>query len=190
MRRPSMRTKGSLCLTLGVLVAVWGLFAPSALAYHLEGLTWANQPPSGQCCANLAVQYSGIHYGSDYAVWDNGLNAWTDDPAALISFYVASSGNIHLYDTSDSSVSWDGITYENDFLGHFLATQSYLNYYYVKNDSAGEAQGIATHELGHVAGLAHTNGCVIMTPTTYTRWGQCGIDTPQQDDANGINAMY
>jgi hypothetical protein len=29
-----------------------------------------------------------------------------------------------------------------------------------------------------------------MVPDSYTRWNVCGIDTPQTDDDNGIDALY
>lgn len=189
MNKSGVRRIGTLGVGLGMSIAIFVLLAQNAFAYHLEGFTWANQPAPHNCCANLNVQFAGIHYSSDYTVWDNGMNAWTNSPAYIV-YHVVSSSSITLYDESNSNVSWDGLTYENDFLGHFVNEQGYLNYYYVKNYSADEAQGVSNHELGHVAGLAHTNGCVIMTPDTSTRWDQCGIDTPQTDDDNGIDAMY
>jgi predicted Zn-dependent protease len=64
-----------------------------------------------------------------------------------------------------------------------------LNYHFTRSDSASTIKGIAAHELGHAIGLAHTSGCVLMTPYTSTR-NSCGIYGPVSDDINGVNSLY
>ena len=54
-------------------------------------------------------------------------------------------------------------------------------------------RAIYGHEIGHMVGLAHNKGCVLMNPTTFgpgSRWQGCGINTPLSDDINGVNAQY
>lgn len=51
------------------------------------------------------------------------------------------------------------------------------------------------HELGHAMGLAHndsSSSCPvpIMDSNYAVFYEQCGETVPQQDDINGINAMY
>lgn len=178
-------------ITISVILAV-SVFAllnftgRSAMAYSLEGPRWALQPPPGQCCAILGVQFAGIHYSSDYTAWDNGMYAWINSPA-LISWYVESSSAIQLYDTN--SVGWSGLTWYYD-VGFFITATGTLNYYYLQNYPSEKSQGSATHELGHIAGLAHSSGCVIMVDNDYSRWDYCRIKTPQIDDDLGIDALY
>lgn len=162
-----------------------------AYAYTLEGPIWANQPAPGNCCASLGVQYNGMR-AIDKTGWDNGRTAWNNSPA-LIYFNHVSSSSIVLQDANNCNVNWDGLTNYNWiwFFGEkFTSATATLNYCYTQYYSAGEIQSVATHELGHVAGLGHSNGCVIMVGDTYTRWTVCGVDTPRTDDVNGINAMY
>jgi hypothetical protein len=66
----------------------------------------------------------------------------------------------------------------------------YLNYAFTKDYPGPEIQSVAAHELGHLAGLAHSSGCVLMNPDTGIRWESCGINLPRTDDVNGVNALY
>jgi predicted Zn-dependent protease len=127
--------------------------------------------------------------------WTNGLDAWNAANNADIFYEQVSKNpatNISLYEDDCSTCGWDGLTQYNTDIGgdYFTWAESFLNTYYTAGYVAGEAQGVATHELGHAAGLAHATGCVIMVATTAQRWSECDISTPQADDQNGINALY
>jgi hypothetical protein len=184
-----VRRRMSLRFWLAVLVTLVSLSPGAVFAYNLEGPTWGNQPSPGTCCASLGFNLS-TTYSVDNSGWPNGQTAWDDSPA-LIVYGKNGSSLISLRDTYNSGVSWDGLTqYSYNIFNNFTSSTGTLNYYYTSGYSTGEIESVATHELGHVAGLAHSNGCVIMVGDTYTRWTSCGIDTPQTDDDNGINAMY
>lgn len=176
-------------LVVAVVVVLASLLPISVLAYNLEGPTWGNQPSPGTCCASLGYNLS-TTYSVDNSGWLNGAGAWNNSPA-LIVYSNNGSSLISLRDTYNSSVTWDGLTqYNYNIFNNFTSSTGTLNNYYTSGYSTGEIQSVATHELGHVAGLAHSSGCVIMVGDTYTRWVSCGIDTPQTDDDNGIDAMY
>jgi hypothetical protein len=168
-----------------------GFFSQNAAAYNLEGPRWSGQPTSG-CCAHLYLQYAAALYPGDSTVYDNGRFAWNNTASANIFFYTASSSSIYATDQNNSSASWDGRTTYTYSGGYFTHATVELNYYYFStlNYPAEKKQGVAAHELGHVAGLAHTSGCVLMTPYSDTRWDTCGIKTPQTDDVNGLNSLY
>lgn len=194
MKLRAGRRLGARSLVAGVvmmLVTVFGI--GPAMAYNLEGARWDNTPTSG-CCATIHVQYSSAWYPGDSAAVDNARGAWNASPANV--WLDNHSGALTADDTYNSSVGWDGITYWGTHGCGFLwwgtcfsYANVYLNYYYTRNYSSSSTQGVAAHELGHAIGLAHTNGCVLMTPNTGDR-NNCGIYGPVSDDVNGINSLY
>lgn len=163
----------------------------SAYAYNLEGYRWGGTPSSG-CCANLYYNEpsdTGWVYGVDKDAMHGAESAWNNSPANV--YYVNNgSPNISFNDTVNSSVNWDGITYYSwNSDNTFAYANAYVNGYYLINYPSWVSQGVAAHELGHVLGLAHSNGCVLMVPDTPDRQS-CGISGPTQDDVNGANALY
>jgi len=166
-------------------------FAPSASAYALEGYKWGVPEGPGTCCATINVYFEAMGYITDYHGWVDGFNAWNASPALMYlgDNYDPNDG-LHVADVDDVSVPWDGLTqWRVTSDGYFTQVRAYLNYYFTQDYDAGTIQGVATHEFGHSVGLAHSPGCVVMTPYTQTRFN-CNVTTPTADDVNGINAIY
>lgn len=158
-----------------------------AYAYHLEPARWNGQPAPGTCCAHVTVGKEATHAMS-LTAWSNGIAAWNNSPA-LILFDQPSSYKVGLADIDDAGNSSDGLTTYYYLFGYFTSMSAWLNYHWIESYPLSKSQGGAAHELGHIAGLDHTNGCVLMVPDSPTR-ASCGISTPQTDDRNGIAAMY
>lgn len=168
------------------LLMVLTIATPS-YAYSLEEARWNNQPAPGTCCAHINV---GIESG-DAAVsnaWANGISAWNSSPA-YIYYDRPSSYKVGLAEINDGSTSADGYTSYYYSFGYFYSMSAWLNFAWISNYDAAKANGVGAHELGHVAGLGHTGGCVLMQTMTETR-SSCGITGPVADDRDGINALY
>lgn len=169
-------------------VAAMLLGANTASAYNLEGHKWGGTPNSG-CCANIYYNIGGFHYGLDSPAMTLSLDAWNAS-AANVVWVGNGSPNMTVKDVYDSSVAWDGMTYMQWLSnGTFSYVTSELNGFYTEGYAGWVIEGVAAHELGHALGLAHASGCVIMVADTSTREA-CAINKPQQDDINGVNALY
>lgn len=178
-----------------IVLASLGLFlvgGGDALAYNLLGGRWQNSPTSG-CCLSLRVAFQPGLTSYDPQGWSDGMNAWSYSAANLsygqVGFY--QPADVAAYDENNSADSWDGLTvlYPCNTCT-YTAADVYLNAYFTHAYPRGEIQAVSAHELGHVPGLAHNTGCVLMNPYTSERWGTCGVNTPQSDDINGVNALY
>ncbi len=72
---------------------------------------------------------------------------------------------------------------------YILSADITLNVYYYDPSPANERQCVVAHEFGHVLGLGHAAWWVQALMNTMA-WDWWGIYTPQQDDINGVNAIY
>ena len=174
---------------LGVGMATTTLQTPSVKAYALIGPKWANQPSPHNCCASLGVVVYPYLQSYDITGWHDGMSAWNGSPA-LILFNNVDSSTIVLDDTYDTSTGADGWVDWQALFGYFVDSHGYLNTRYTAHYTRPEIQGVAAHELGHVAGLKDVNTSCVLMNGWQDVWVDCGFNVPKQDDINGIDAMY
>lgn len=169
-------------------------------AYNLLGGRWSGQPGAHICCANFNVQLLTPMSSKGLAGWQNANSTWNSSVANVIvnstSSAVISEGEFDFGTNSDGCDGCDGITFLNPCNNcTYTSASLYVNTFYTSQSQYTTAvmQAVTAHELGHLFGLAHSNGCVLMNPFTFgtgSRWDGCGINTPQSDDTNGVNAQY
>lgn len=178
-----------LAVIVALLLSCFGVAGASA--YVLEGYLWGG--PNGISPLTFCVSTS---YGSDSSVWGAALYDWENTPTKFTYSYSCQSNRVELLDADYSNVNWDGLTQYYYSGSYFTSATGYLNYYYLSTYSGNEGASVAGHELGHVLGLDHQSGAVIMNEYTCgvsgfpSRYCYYNVYTPQYDDYTGINALY
>lgn len=181
-----MRIK--LGLAIATLATSLTLWPTAALAFNLLGGRW-----SASDIGNLTYAISGAE-SWEVQAWRDGAAAWNSagTPARLVERGYYDSWKVGLSTWYDANDSRDGYaqlipsTTANPYTGAF----SYINSFYTDGYVPEKRQSVTAHELGHVLGLGHADGAVLMNPFTNVRWDQDRINQPTADDRAGVNALY
>ncbi len=183
-KRLVRRAIASLLVTTLVLA-----LAPSVAAFHTLGGKWSS-------VYNLPYWYY-TSVAVDRTAYGSAIGDWngTATPIWMVSAGHVDYEDVGLFSTTNSGVGWDGLTFlsPSNSANPYTYAQVTLNNYYTGAYSAAQRRSVAGHELGHVFGLAHESGSVLMNPYTCganSRWCTYSINTPTGDDVNGINAIY
>lgn len=163
--------------------------------YILNGTYWPN---------NFAIQYIKDSMTSkDSTGFTNGINVWNNDSYAPVYFVKYSGGNhVEMWDQNDGNNGYDGYSWQNTssfgcnangttvYITYYAA--AYLNTYYTNQSryTSGAVQSVAAHELGHDIGLGHDPSENQLMYFSTDRWWVDKINTPQNDDNAGANAIY
>lgn len=129
-------------------------------------------------------------YGNHYWRWLDGLYYWDQTSTGFGYTTTCAANVVSLLDANYSAVEWDGLAQITVIGTTTVNAWAYLNYFYTQTYDTNATISVAAHELGHVLGLNHEVGAVLMNVTTGDRYYTLGVFLPQQDDVNGINAMY
>lgn len=176
-------------LLIGGVVALSIATAPLVAAYQFLGGRW----PAPEGISYLRIQV-GATYLSDGLAWSAALRDWYNTPTPFGYTVVNYMPDVQLTDDWVPGASWDGIMYNYPCLTcEYYLSYGYLNAYHTVSYSSEKVRSVTAHEIGHTFGLDHEVGPVLMngrTCGTLSRWCTYGINTPQQDDINGVNAIY
>lgn len=128
--------------------------------------------------------------------WSSGAALWKNNTNFKVSTTLGAASSYYAYDTSDSSVTWDGITTTTYSGGIITNAQLRLNTYYTSASkyTAAIKAGVTGHEVGHSLGLNHSSvveTSSIMHPYTFNSDGtQARAVTPSSGDISVVNSLY
>ncbi|MBQ3577872.1 MAG: matrixin family metalloprotease [Firmicutes bacterium] len=171
------KRKIAILLCMSLIIA----FSSPAFAYNLENHYLNNMACTYKWGSNMSST-SILKTG-----WQDAISEWNSEGAYITNS--VSSQNI-LQSAYDNTKSYYGISF---IVPYDDQNYSAVWYFTCQMNSAKSgwnanvAQSVGVHELGHVIGLAHNS-------VTYSIMNESrnrnNIYTVQNDDRNGVNAIY
>ncbi len=148
----------------------------------------AATPASAHFLGNDSVDDREIRWEDETRYDDarkHAINAW--DNSTLNRINIAPDAwntitDLEWRDSNRSDVTWDGL-----WKARTGADAIYLNVHYLKNYGTTKRRGVATHELGHALGLAHSYRGQIMVNNTPDRGS---LTTPQSHDKADYHTLW
>ncbi len=171
-----------LSLLLALYLTITFIFIQPVLAYNLLGCQWSNADPLHYYYDNWVSSNSKLAWQAAASSWNNSSND--------ISWNFSANYDVYSTEANDSGADWDGISIIDHSGSTINSATTYLNAFFTDNYSSNQRKSVAGHEFGHCLGLDERNAQVLMHPFTDQRYDNYNISTPQQDDLNGIAAMY
>lgn len=156
----------------------------TASAYVLWGYKWNT--------SNINYHFDNFNSSRFQMFISTGASQWNSTNA---TYSKSSTANILAAEVDRPDVTWDGLCSAYMSGNYFTSMSIFLNKAKTNTwNSDGALQSVATHEFGHGLGLFE-NGTTKTIMNAYTwgtnsRYGGYGLTTPQQDDINGVNAIY
>ncbi len=167
-------------MSAGVNIAT----AAPAAAYYREGCRWHGY------VVTYYIHAPALAYATSI---NSAAYSWSVTPTNIfVNRVYTNTYNVLVSAYNYGQNGLDGITYYTCSGGYFTGVpETVLNTNYTNGYSNTGRQQVQAHEFGHTLGLAHNpNNCYTVMYPTSDRYFTCGIYTPQQDDINGINAIY
>jgi hypothetical protein len=175
--------KWNVRLVIFVMLVIFLLCPSITSAYTLLGPKWVSVNPLYWYMENWVGYNTRVAFTYSLQDWNAA--------GTKVHFQNSVSYKVYLAEGYVTGVTWDGITYYGYRGSTMTWASSYLNMYYTDGYGTNKRRSVSGHELGHALGLGEmTVGAELMNRYTSSRYDYYGVYTPQQDDINGINAMY
>ena len=178
-------SKKQMFVLIGQLMVLLITVSSTVNAYVLTGDTW----PSNK------LDPLWFYHSSGYSVVDDAVDDWNDenhDGGDLTEYGDPEYCWLYIIKVTQT-VAWAGKTALVTQSGDIIAGDISLNSYWFDTWQDGERLCTTSHEIGHAWGLNHENDeyeGALMHGNHTLRWDDWGINTPQDDDIDGVNAAY
>jgi hypothetical protein len=171
-----------------IIIIVFIFLIPTVLAYNLLGGRWSESDIEN-LGIYININNNPVLYEMLYAEmsWDS-----TQTPLDTYVTTYEWKAKVFAMLQYEEGAGWDGyaILRPSSSANPYSGAQTVLNLYYTQDYSFEKTQSVQAHEFGHVFGLAHETGSVLMNAYTNIRYDYYGVFAPQQDDVDGVNDIY
>lgn len=175
-------TRGRICGAVLASALLLTLAPTSASAHYFGG----KFPHSSGQWLYLGYTRSGSFYNEAGAA----AASWHNTPTRLVVFPESySSSEIDFYGYAYNATWW-GYSINHPCYGSgcsYTWADEQLNTNTLNSETSFTRQKVATHEMGHGMGLAHTSDWWY---SSIMKQGYLSYNTPQSHDINDINALY